>query len=266
MIKEIYPPGMTVDVSDQLQSAYNRCRDYDTLKVHGGTHWLSKTLNWTGKPVYIDAVGATFRALNRSMTDPLVIYGGRLGESLYNLQWNGGRFLYGGGFVLQNISYSTIHLQQIFGNAGLILQADVSASYLDLSIQQVNFCDHNITIKLFDDGKDNNAWCGFNTISKSGFSTVNGGACIVENNSKAKWHPHGWCLDRVSFEAANLVLFDIGEMTMVLRDCHIEGDTVNVGRFDKTGQEEIIVVRPRCISSVKQYLKDSGLIVETYRE
>ena len=236
-----------------LQAAYAACSDGDTIELspqNGEQFLVSKTLDWTnakGCCVHIDATGAILRAA-RGFSGPVVIYGAALGtRNSSPLRWDGG-FIWGG-MVVQNVSYSEIWPQKIYGNGsgpGLVLSVDTVLSYNSFRcIGGIGSCGPCIQLNQLN--KD--AWANCNTFSKMAFNT-NAPSAVIKTTSPAavipSWHPGLWVFNNCDLECTKGVLFDseyFQSATFV--DCYLEAPNGwSMGTLPASAS--IQFVRPGC--------------------
>ncbi len=241
-----------------LQSLFDRAQPYSVITIPPGTYRVAKTLKYVGKPVNVVAVGAILRAANAAMTDPLVIFGGNRGDRAAEQYWTGGRFLNGGGFVVQNLSYSTLNFSSIGGTGpGLTIRADTVAAYLKISGDAIAATKAAIVVDLL----NTSAWSNMVTISGFAIATVNG-PFVQQNNKASAGTPAGWLFDRCAFESRYATsLFGLGSgAEMTFRDCWLEGRKFAVGSIPAGAK--VRFVRPRLAYITAAQLVAGGAVVD----
>ena len=244
MINQIQSvPG---DMTAALNAAFRKCNGGDTLQLipaNGQPFYVSSTLDWTdNKVIHVNAVGATIRTLG-SFAGPVVTYGAPLGQrNVDSLRWEGG-FIWGG-FVVQNVGYSLIAPDKLYGNGtgpALTLNCDTVVSYNDFAcIGGCGNCGPAIQLNQL----ATNAWANKNRFRKmclgtnatpaaGGNVTVPAGSTIevlpapvINVTSPAgitpTWPPSLWLFEDCNFECTQGVMFNAGNVQMTFVDPYFE--------------------------------------------
>jgi hypothetical protein len=225
---------VAADGSDQaalLNAVYQSCGDTDTILLtpgydsNGGyrdTFSVSSTLQWTGKNVNVIARGIEIECHGGDVNFPVVIYGAAVGgRNQACLHWDGGALV--GGMIVQNVSYSRICPDNIYGT--LELRTDTVSAYNDYQIVSIDG-DPCVNVNLVNNEENQNqAWANKNRFCKTQMFPTGGGAVIHTENPSPIWYPGQWIFDDCDFEASSGSMFDCSHMFYAMFfNAYWEGD------------------------------------------
>jgi hypothetical protein len=217
-------PDLTVDRAADLERAYNTCNG--VLTIPAGVYPVSRTVDFTKREANVHAEQVTIQAM-RNTTSPLLVYGAPLGKrNLSWLRWTGGHFIGGGGFVLQNVSYSVVDIAGIrCASPAFTLSGDTAVgSYCTISLHAVGNNSGAIRLNLI--GPD--AWSGLVTFRDTYVIANGGNVPLIQEVNKTTGHGTGdWFFDRCGFEGGapgndTYTLLDNHNGQVAFRDCHLE--------------------------------------------
>lgn len=205
------------DCYNLFTKTYAKCNFGDTIRIESGKYYTSKTIEWCDKRVHVECLGMELYPLKPLVDEPLLIFGASLGKYMSEINWHGGRFISPGGIVIQNLNYcKNLYFESISGP--LTIRTDVSAAYLNISANAITSSKGCIIL----DQVGGKGWSNMVTFSIPSMNCSNY-PVVIQKNKDAGYRPDGWLIDRSAIEANDkLVLFDVGNMELTLRDCWIE--------------------------------------------